>query len=111
MKKRPNLLKEYEPHNPEEVLVSDITYLQSEEGVHYLSLVTDAFSRKTMGYELNNGMKATDVVKALDMAVKSRQYHCSCIHHSDYGLQYCSSVYQEKLKGGDIKSSMTDGYD
>lgn len=111
MKKHPNLLKEYEPHNPEEVLVSDITYLQSEEGVHYLSLVTDAFSRKIMGYELSNEMKATDVVKALDMAIKSRQHHCSSIHHSDRGLQYCSSVYQEKLKSGDIRPSMTDGYD
>ncbi|MGR5299396.1 IS3 family transposase [Vibrio mediterranei] len=111
MKKHPNLLKEYEPRNPEEVLVSDITYLQSEEGVHYLSLVTDAYSRKIMGYELSNEMKATDVVQALDMAIKNRQYHCSSIHHSDRGLQYCSSVYQEKLKAGDLKSSMTDGYD
>lgn len=111
MKKYPNLLKEYKPHNPEEVLVSDITYLQSEEGVHYLSLVTDAFSRKIMGYELSNEMKATDVVKALDMAIKSQQYHRSGIHHSDRGLQYCSSVYQDKLKSSDIRPSMTDGYD
>ena len=111
MKKHLNLLKEYEPHNPEEVLVSDITYLQSEEGVHYLPLVTDAFSRKIMGYELSNEMKATDVVKALDIAIKSRQHYCSSIHHSYRGLQYCSSVYQEKLKSDDIRPSITDGYD
>ncbi|WP_425315656.1 DDE-type integrase/transposase/recombinase, partial [Vibrio owensii] len=61
MKKHPNLLKEFKPS-------SDITYVQSDEGVHYLSLVTDAFSRKVMGYELSNEMKATDVVKALRMA-------------------------------------------
>ncbi|WP_155395540.1 IS3 family transposase, partial [Vibrio owensii] len=111
MKKHPNLLKEFKPSRPEEVLVSDITYVQSDEGVHYLSLVTDAFSRKVMGYELSNEMKATDVVKALRMAIKARQYRCPCIHHSDRGLQYCSSVYQRLLKVGDIKPSMTDGYD
>lgn len=111
MKKHPNLLKDYKPRHPEDVLVSDITYVQSNEGVHYLSLVTDAFSRKIMGYELSNEMKATDVVKALDMAIKSRQYSCSCIHHSDRGLQYCSGVYQDRLKKETIKPSMTDGYD
>ncbi|MEZ8287586.1 IS3 family transposase, partial [Vibrio splendidus] len=111
MKKHPNLLKNYKPCTPEGVLVSDITYIQSDEGIHYLSLVTDAFSRKIMGYELSNEMKATDVVKALDMAIKGRQYHRSCIHHSDRGLQYCSGVYQDKLKSSGISPSMTDGYD
>jgi transposase InsO family protein len=111
MKKHPNLLKESKPSHPEEVLVSDITYVQSNEGTHYLSLVTDAFSRKIMGYELSNEMKATDAVKALRMAIKARQYQCPCIHHSDRGLQYCSTIYQEYLKNGEIKPSMTDGYD
>ncbi|PTP08952.1 IS3 family transposase [Vibrio splendidus] len=98
MKKHPNLLKEVVPSKPEEVLVSDITYVQSNEGVHYLSLVTDAFSRKIMGYEVSNEMKASDVVKALDMTVKTRCYRHATIHHSDRGLQYCSNLYQEKLK-------------
>ncbi|MUL06934.1 IS3 family transposase, partial [Aliivibrio fischeri] len=111
MKKHPNLLKEVIPQAPEEIFVSDITYVQSQEGVHYLSLVTDAYSRKIMGYELSDEMKATDVVKALDMAIESRQYQRSTIHHSDRGLQYCSKVYQEKLNKNDIKPSMTDGYD
>lgn len=74
MKKYPNLLKEIVPKKPEEVFVSDITYVQSEQGGHYLSLVTDAYSRKIMGYELSDEMKATDVVKALDMTVNNRQY-------------------------------------
>ncbi|WP_419833831.1 IS3 family transposase [Vibrio sinaloensis] len=111
MQKHPNLLKKLKPSHPKEVLVSDITYVQSDKGVHYLSLVTDAFSRKIMGYELSHEMKATDVVKALRKAIRARQYRCSCIHHSDRGLQYCSTVYQEQLKSGGIKSSMTDGYD
>nr|WP_286298798.1 IS3 family transposase [Vibrio sp. FE10] len=111
MKKHPNLLKEVVPSKPEEVLVSDITYVQSNEGVHYLSLVTDAFSRKIMGYEVSNEMKASDVVKALDMTVKTRCYCHATIHHSDRGLQYCSNLYQEKLKKHGITPSMTDGYD
>ena len=111
MKKHPNLLKEFKPKEPEEVFVSDITYVQSDQGVHYLSLVTDAYSRKIMGYELSDEMKATDVVKALDMTIDNREYQCSAIHHSDRGLQYCSQVYQTKLSESDIKPSMTDGYD
>mgnify|MGYP000367813312 CR=1 FL=1 len=111
MKKHPNLLKELKPTKPEEVFVSDITYVQSEKGVHYLSLVTDAYSRKIMGYELSDEMKATDVVKALDMTVRNRQYPCSTIHHSDRGVQYCSQVYQEKLSENNLTPSMTDGYD
>ncbi|AQS39434.1 hypothetical protein Sps_04539 [Shewanella psychrophila] len=111
MKKHPNLLKEFKPAAPEEVFVSDISYVQTEEGVHYLSLVTDAYSRKIMGYELSDEMKATDVVKALDMTVNNRQYPSQAIHHSDRGLQYCSGVYQSALKASDIRPSMTDGYD
>ncbi|MBY5949318.1 IS3 family transposase [Photobacterium rosenbergii] len=111
MKKYPNLLKDYAPKQPEDVFVSDITYVQSEDGIHYLSLVTDAYSRKIMGYELSNEMKATDVVKALDMAQNSKQYERKTVHHSDRGLQYCSGVYQEKLKENRMRPSMTDGYD
>jgi transposase InsO family protein len=109
--KASNLLKELRPKAAETVFVSDITYVQSEQGVHYLSLVTDAYSRKIMGYELSDEMKATNVVKALDMTVKNRQYQCESIHHSDRGLQYCSQVYQDKLTKNHITPSMTDGYD
>jgi transposase InsO family protein len=111
MKKHPNVLKEFKAAAPEEVFVSDITYVQSGQGIHYLSLVTDAFSRKIMGYELSNEMKATDVVKALKMTVRNRQYQHRAVHHSDRGLQYCSAVYQSALKANDIRPSMTDGYD
>jgi putative transposase len=111
MKKHPNLLKDLTPQAPEQVFVSDITYVKSAQGVHYLSLVTDAYRRKIMGYELSNEMKATDVVKALDMTVNNRQHQCRAIHHSDRGLQYCSEVYQDKLAVNNITPSMTDGYD
>tara|TARA_R110002033_G_scaffold33225_2_gene70550 strand:+ start:2813 stop:3541 length:729 start_codon:yes stop_codon:yes gene_type:complete len=111
MKKHPNLLVDYKPSAPEQVFVSDVTYVESDEGVHYLSLVTDAYSRRIMGYELSREMKATDVVKALNMAVKEQVYLTETIHHSDRGLQYCSKVYQDKLKESGMLPSMTDGYD
>jgi len=64
-----------------------------------------------MGYELSDEMKATDVVKALDMTVNNRLYQCSTIHHSDRRVQYCSQVYQVKLNENGIIPSMIDGYD
>ena len=111
MKKHPNLLKDKVPSKPEEVYVSDITYVESEQGVHYLSLVTDAFSRKIVGYHLSNEMKAADVVKAFKMTIKNRRYKHDAIHHSDRGSQYSSALYQSVLEQNNIKPSMTDGYD
>lgn len=111
MRKHPNLLPQVNLERPETVFVSDITYLESDEGVHYLSLVTDAYTRKIMGYEVSREMKASDVAKALKMAVRSRHTINPLIHHSDRGVQYCSSEYQKVLAENDITPSMTDGYD
>ena len=111
MRKHPNLYKDEVLQRPEQAYVSDITYVRSDEGVHYLSLVTDAYSRKIMGHELSHEMKATDTVKALKMAVRQREYDGELMHHSDRGLQYCSEIYQETLKQAGIRPSMTDGYD
>lgn len=111
MRKHPNLLKSMIADRPEQVFVSDITYLESEEGVHYLSLVTDACSRKIMGYEVSREMKSSDVVKALKMAIEARQTSRVLIHHSDRGLQYCSGDYQQVLAANGMMPSMTDGYD
>lgn len=113
MKKHPNLLKDgMKPKQSNEVYVSDITYLESAEGVHYLSLVTDAYTRQIKGYALANNMKADTVVQALHRAVKgSEQDDKTPIHHSDRGSQYCSEVYQQALRKYGIQPSMTDGYD
>ncbi len=111
MRKHPNLLQDVCADRPEKVFVSDITYVESDEGVHYLSLVTDAYTRKIMGYEVSREMKAGDIVKALKMAIGARQTSHPLIHHSDRGLQYCSSEYQRVLSTHDIRPSMTDGYD
>lgn len=109
--KYPNLIPSLKITRPEQVFVSDITYIKSRERTHYLSLVTDAFSRKIMGYKLSDDMSAESVVKALKMAVKKRMTMNPLIHHSDRGLQYCSNVYQKQLKKDSIIPSMTDGYD
>ena len=111
LRKHPNLLKNRKPLRIEEVFVSDITYVKSRERTHYLSLVTDAYSRKIMGYYLSDDMSAEHVVKALKIAVKNRKNSKSLIHHSDRGLQYCSSIYQMELSKNKINPSMTDGYD
>jgi len=111
MRKHPNLLRDMRVSGPEQAFVSDITYVESAEGVHYLSLVTDAGSRKIMGHELSRDMKATDVVKALRRAVAQRCHDGAVIHHSDRGIQYCSELYQSELRQHGIQSSMTDGYD
>jgi len=111
LRKHPNLLEGRKVQMPEQVFVSDITYVKSRERTHYLSLVTDAYSRKIMGHYLSDDMSAEHVVKALKAAIKSRRYNHQLIHHSDRGLQYCSSTYQKELSKNNIKPSMTDGYD
>jgi transposase InsO family protein len=111
MKKHPNLMESQTIDRAEQAFVSDITYVETEEGVHYLSLVTDAYSRKIMGHEVSDDMRAESVVKALRRAARQRTTRRSLIHHSDRGLQYCSTVYQQELNRHGITPSMTDGYD
>jgi len=111
LRKHPNLLKEIKPKRPGHIFVSDITYIKSRERTHYLSLVTDAYSRKIMGYKLSDDMSAENVVKAFKMAVKHKKTNQNLIHHSDRGLQYCSAIYQQALKENNTRPSMTDGYD
>lgn len=111
LRKHPNLLKGLKIERQEQVFVSDITYLKTRERTHYLSLVTDAFSRKIMGYHLSDDMSTDQVIEAIKMAIRNRITKAKLIHHSDRGLQYCSKPYQELLKKADIRPSMTDGYD
>jgi putative transposase len=111
LKKHPNLVAGRKPTRPEEVFVSDITYVKSRERTHYLALVTDAFSRKIMGYHLSDDLSAENIVQALKMAVSNRIGDEPLIHHSDRGLQYAAAVYQNELQRSNITPSMTDGYD
>ena len=111
MKKHPNRLEGQEIKGAEQAFVSDITYVETEEGVHYLSLVTDAYSRKIMGYEVSDDLRAESVVKALRLAARQRKTRRPLIHHSDRGLQYCSAIYQQELSRHGMTPSMTTGYD
>ena len=111
LRKHPNLLRNMIIYRPEQVFVSDITYIKSKQKTHYLSMITDAYSRKIVGYHLSDDLGAQSVSKALTMAIRNRIYKKTLIHHSDRGLQYCSDLYQKILAKNKITASMTDGYD
>lgn len=114
-RRHPNLLKpgleQVVATGPEQVWVADITYLPTREQPTYLSLVTDAYSRKIVGHSVHADMTAESVVGALREALAQRQTRQRLIHHSDRGIQYCSTVYQEVHRQHGIICSMTDGYD
>jgi len=102
-----NLLKQQSINRPEQVWVSDITYLRTRSGFVYAHLVTDAYSKKLMGAVVADNMKATTTLAALQMAIDNRQYKEPLIHHSDRGYQYLSSTYTEHLKKNNIQISVT----
>jgi len=114
-RKHPNLLKPGEglvrPTGCEQVWVADITYLPTSDRFVYLSLVTDAYSRKIVGYHVHDSLQTEQVSQAFKMALRARQSSQSLIHHSDRGIQYCSSYYQAIHRRHGITCSMTDGYD
>lgn len=108
----PNIIKSgYVPDRPEQLWVADITYLSTRQGETYLSLVTDAYSRKIVGYHVDDNMKARSVKQAFINALQSRRAQQPLIHHSDRGAQYCSAEYQKLHQQHDVSCSMTDGYD
>jgi transposase InsO family protein len=94
LRKYPNLVKDMRITAPEQLWVSDITYIKTDEGNCYLNLITDAYSRKIMGYSIADTMNTTEMKKAYEMAIAQRHHlHQKLVHHSDRGLQYCSSDY------------------
>lgn len=111
MKKYPNLIKELSIGCAEQVWVSDITYISIGNDFYYLSLITDAYSRKIMGYHLHPFLNTEGCLKALDMALSERTKMDGLIHHSDRGTQYCSFDYIMKLKENNIEISMTENGD
>lgn len=103
----PDLIREFIPSRPEEVWVSDITYFRTKDGFIYGHLITDAYSKKIVGYEISDNMKAVSTLLALKMAIENRDYAEELIHHSDRGFQYLSRVYTDYLKRHEIKISVT----
>lgn len=107
-----NKAKDLTLTKPEQLWVSDITYIKSREGNLYLSLVTDAWSRKIMGFHLADHLKATGPIEALKMAINNKIYPGrKLMHHSDKGIQYCCDAYIHILKNNNIDISMTSKYD
>jgi putative transposase len=109
--KYPNLIKQYEPLAPNLLWVSDITYIMLKDGFAYLSLVTDAYSRRIMGFCLSETLGAIGCIDALGMAIAGCPDCGKLIHHSDRGVQYCSQAYVDLLKSNGIAISMTENGD
>jgi len=112
LRKYPNLIREFVPTAPNQLWVSDITYLVTAEGFIYLFLITDAYSRKIVGWSLSNNLGAVNAIKALQMAQSQLPAEVkSLIHHSDRGVQYCSGKYVKLLNKHGVSISMTENGD
>lgn len=103
-----NIVKDVEISRPNQVWVSDITYIRTVKGFCYLALITDAYSRKIVGYDLSNSLELSGCVRALNKALYQAKNINGLIHHSDRGIQYCSNVYTQILKRNNIDISMTE---
>lgn len=108
MKKYPNLIRGMTVNESEQIWVSDITYIVIEDDFNYLSLITDAYSKRIMGYCLYHSLEAEGSIIALRMALEQRIKTTSLIHHSDRGIQYCCSGYVDLLQKEKIQISMTE---
>ena len=112
LRKWPNIIKEKVVNQPDEVWVSDITYLKTEQGNCYLNMITDKYSRKIVGYAVADNMETESMIEALKMAAVQRiNPMIQTIHHSDRGLQYCSKEYELLTCKNNIRLSMTENGD
>ena len=106
-KKYNNIIKGMQVNRPDEVYVSDITYLTTKEGKSYLSLVTDLCSRNIIGYDLSRSLETSGCMRALEKAIEGKEDLTGIIHHSDRGTQYCSHEYTGKLLSKGMIISMS----
>lgn len=110
-KKYPNIIRDFIPIAPNQLWVSDITYIHLPNSFAYLSLITDAYSRKIVGFYLSKDLTANGPLQALKMALKANPNHTGLIHHSDRGVQYCCDAYIKVLNEKKVKISMTENGD
>ena len=103
----PNLARSLEPTGLDQLWVADITYVRLAETFVYLAVVIDAFSRKVVGWALDDHLEARLAVQALDMAIEGRDPPSGLIHHSDRGVQYASSEYAARLDARGFQRSMS----
>ena len=111
-RKHKNLVLDYIITKPNQVWVADITYIGNRKNPSYLSLITDAYSKKIMGHYVADNLNTESSLMAFKMALKNNRSGTeSLIHHSDRGLQYCSNEYQRVLEKYRLKCSMTQNSD
>jgi transposase InsO family protein len=103
-----NKIKDLTVYRPNQVFVSDITYLRTRQDFCYLALVTDLYSRKIVGYDVSRSLAVEGAQRALKMALENVREPDKLIHHSDRGIQYCCYAYTDMLKDRDIEISMTE---
>jgi transposase InsO family protein len=101
-----NLIEDMEIDGSNQVFVTDITYLSTYKRFYYLSLVTDIYSRKIVGYNLSDSLSLKGSLSALKMALRGMKDTKGLIHHSDRGIQYCSNQYTQLLKRKGVEISM-----
>lgn len=110
----PNLIKDDRFYGPNQAWASDITYVETQSGVCYLSLITDLYSRKIVGWALGDTLQTVHCLKALQMALETLpnpKYAFGLIHHSDRGCQYCCYEYVDMLQAHGVRISMTENGD
>jgi transposase InsO family protein len=103
-----NLVKNMTVTRPNQVWVSDITYIRTISGFCYLALITDMYSRKIVGYDMSDSLELAGCLRALQKALKAARPATGLVHHSDRGIQYCSNQYVDQLKKHGIQISMTE---
>jgi putative transposase len=103
-----NLVAEMEAIAPNQIWVSDLTYIRTEEGYMFAAVIMDRHSRKIIGYHIGDSLEAAGCLEALEMALKDLPSDHHPIHHSDRGCQYCCHVYVERLQGRGLPISMTE---
>ena len=111
LKVYPDLRKDFVPVGINQLWVSDITYIWLGKRFYYLFLITDAYSKKIVGWKVADNMRHENAIEALKMAFKQCRRGDHPIHHSDKGLQYCAKKYTSMLKRRKMPISMTEGYD
>ncbi len=108
LKKHKDIFNTVQIEKPEQAFVSDITYIRVKDDFSYLSLITDAYSKRIMGSSLSQNLSREGPLIALKEALQNRIYKHPLLHHSDRGFQYCSQDYIEILQQSEVKVSMTE---
>jgi transposase InsO family protein len=103
-----NLFKSLEITGPHQAWVCDLTYVRTDEAFVYLSLITDAWSRKVVGWHVGDNLEAIGCMQALKRAIRQLPVNCHVVHHSDRGSQYCCLAYVEMLRARGLTISMTE---